>query len=303
MIAPQFLYDLAKAVSTPIVAMRGQQVSPEESVSAGINMFGMGGVGTAPKGSLRTFIGRNAKTWDKASEAKFLNLEKQGLPPEEIWKQTGTVRGFDGMLRQEISDKDAKAFFTHLAESGDKRLSAKAIDNPNVEAAYPQLSQISQFGLREKVPSGFLEGTNVDGNFAGGLLMAKAPTTDALKSVAAHEVQHGIQAIEGFSPGANLQSIGAKEISPVAMKKKNRLLDQALDLYGEGKIAEGKAKEVQANKVLQEAKLRAYLRSAGEAEARLTQRRLNLTQEERLANFPYGRGEYGLDVNPKKLRK
>lgn len=303
LIAPQFVYDIAKAVSAPITAARGYQVTPEEAVNTAINAFGGGGLGTAPKGALRTFIGRNAKTWDKAAEAKFLDLEKKGISPEDIWRQTGTLRGFDGKLRQEVSDREAKAFFTNLQESGNKRLSEKAIVNPAVEAAYPQLKNISQLGLRENIPGGSIEQTFSDGNLIGGLLVAKAPTTSAMRGVGVHEMQHGIQGIEGFSPGANLQAMGKAEISEVALKKRNKLLDQALDLYGQDKIAEGKAKEKQASKVLDNARYAAYLRSLGEAEARLSQRRIDLTDAERRMYYPYSRGEYGLDINPKKLRK
>lgn len=109
LIAPQFIYDLAKAVSAPITAARGYQVTPEESVNTAVNAFGGGGIGTAPKGALRTFIGRNAKTWDAAAEAKFLELEKKGIAPEQAWQQTNTFRSPDGKLRQEISDLTVNA--------------------------------------------------------------------------------------------------------------------------------------------------------------------------------------------------
>jgi hypothetical protein len=303
LIAPQFIYELAKAVSTPITAMRGQQVAPEESINAGFNAFMGGGLGTAPKGALRTFIGRNAKTWNPVAESKFLELEKAGVSPDQIWKQTGTVRGFDGKLRQEVSDKDAQAFFTHLQESGTTQLAPKALVNPAVEAAYPQFSNISQYGLREKLPGGFFEGTYTDGQFKGGLLMAKGPNVEGLKSAGLHEMQHGVQAIEGFSTGTSPSGIGKGEISSVVTKRAQKLRNEAMDLLDKDKIAEAKAKESLANKLIEEARMRAYLRNAGEAEARLTQRRMNLTEAERLANYPYSRGEYGLDINPKKIRK
>jgi hypothetical protein len=55
-IAPQVLYELAKAVSTPIVAMRGQQVTPEEALNVPLSGFAGSSVGSAPKGALRSFI-------------------------------------------------------------------------------------------------------------------------------------------------------------------------------------------------------------------------------------------------------
>ena len=266
-------------------------INPAAAIKGGL--IGIGG----------TFIGKNAKNWNKVMESKFLDLEKQGLPAEEIWKQTGTLRGFDGKLKQEISDKDAQAFFTHLYESGNKRLAQKAIEHPEMYANYPQFESISQLGLRENGTSGVFDANYIDGNFRNGLLTAKAPNPEALKSVGLHEMQHGVQAIEGFSTGTSPSGIGKGEISNVVTKKVNKLRDQAADLLDKNMIAEAKLKESQANKLIEEARMRAYLRNAGEAEARLTQRRMNLTKEERLANYPYSRGQYGLDVNPKKVRK
>lgn len=264
-------------------------VNPATAVKSGL--IGIGG----------TFIGKNAKSWNKAMESKFLDLEKQGFSPADIWKQTGTLRAPDGKLRQEVSDKETKAFFTHLSESGQNRLAEKAIQNPQVEAAYPQLGSITQFGLREKIPAGSMEQTFVDNKLSGGLMIAKAPTPQDLRSASVHEMQHAIQGIEGFAQGQSLQGVSKSEIPNVVMKKVTKLRDSALDLYGQDKIAEGMAKEAKANKLLEEARLRAYLRSAGEVESRLAQRRIDLTDQERLANYPYARGKYGMDVNPKKV--
>jgi hypothetical protein len=45
-----------------------------------------------------------------------------------------------------------------------------------------------------------------------------------------------------------------------------------------------------------------YSRLAGEAESRLTERRFNLSPEERIANFPYSYGtDYGLDIPMDRL--
>jgi hypothetical protein len=57
---------------------------------------------------LGTFIGKNSKLWNSSKADIAQQLEKSGVSPEEIWRQTGTVRGVDGKLRQEISDAPAK---------------------------------------------------------------------------------------------------------------------------------------------------------------------------------------------------
>lgn len=64
-------------------------------------------LGIAPM-MLGTFIGKNSKLWSASKADIAQQLEKSGVAPEEIWKKTGTVRGIDGKLRQEISDAPAK---------------------------------------------------------------------------------------------------------------------------------------------------------------------------------------------------
>jgi hypothetical protein len=57
---------------------------------------------------MNIFIGENSQSWNPVKAKQAIALEKTGVSPEDIWKKTGTVRGADGMLRQEISDAPAK---------------------------------------------------------------------------------------------------------------------------------------------------------------------------------------------------
>jgi len=54
------------------------------------------------------FIGEKSQAWNPVKAKQAIKLEKSGASPEEIWGKTGTVRGIDGQLRQEISDVPAK---------------------------------------------------------------------------------------------------------------------------------------------------------------------------------------------------
>lgn len=56
----------------------------------------------------RIFIGPKAKTWDQAAADAAQRMEQAGVDPVEIWRQTGTFRGADGIQRQEISDVGAQ---------------------------------------------------------------------------------------------------------------------------------------------------------------------------------------------------
>jgi len=280
-------------------ALRGLPVTPEQAQAKQYVDKKLEDVGSGFAG---TFIGKNAKLWDKLAEQRFLQLEKAGMAPEQIWKETGTLRGLDNKLRQEFSDKNATAAYTHLEESGTNRLAEKAINNPLYEANYPHLSKVGQLGLRESPQSGSFEWSYFDNPQLGsGHLVAKAPNLNELKGVGVHEMQHGIQKLEGFSGGTNLQQVKMYEIPQVFLNRANKLMDEAEKLTAQDKLAEASKKMSERNKILNQGKYAVYARNAGEAEARMAQNRMNLTDAERRAMFPLNRGKYGLDVNPRKV--
>ncbi len=311
LVAPQFVYDAAKALAAPYTAAQGYDLPPEEAVNVGMNMMGGGAVGTAPKGALRTFIGRDAKTWDKAAEKKFLKLEKSGVAPEDAWKQTGVFRSLDNDLRQEISDKQSyllgsgsygdvvtsrkKAFENAgVKQDGDLLTVNTIYQHPALFRAYPSLTKVeTEFLPKNQAATG-----QMAGNILG--MQYDLPNKTA-KSVMLHELQHGIQSYEGFSPGANTKDIKLSDIPSVYIKRADKLMTQAEKLTDQDKLQEANKLMSERNRVLEQGRYAAYMRNAGEVEARLTQRRMNLTDAERRANFPLNRGLLGIDVNPSKV--
>jgi hypothetical protein len=59
------------------------------------------------------FIGPKAKTWDQGRADMAIAMEEARRTPQEIWQATGTFRGPDGALRQEISDRAAVHRYPH----------------------------------------------------------------------------------------------------------------------------------------------------------------------------------------------
>ena len=91
------------------------------------------------------------------------------------------------------------------------------------------------------------------------------------KAVTLHELQHAIQHREGFAQGG----------SPEAMR------EDALAMLRRD-VASGEIPSTeQAMAMLPDAQLNAYKRLAGEAEARATESRINLTPQERRTLFPF----------------
>lgn len=95
----------AKVLKPAVMAtgrMAGQEIS---NVASGMPSRSLlGDITPKPK---QIFIGENAQTWNKAAADQAVQMEKAGARPEDIWSATGTFRGPEGKLRQEISDLPA----------------------------------------------------------------------------------------------------------------------------------------------------------------------------------------------------
>ena len=95
----------AKVLKPAVMAtgrLAGQEIA---NVASGMPSRSLlGDITPKPK---QIFIGENAQTWNKAAADQAVQMEKAGAKPEDIWSATGTFRGAEGKLRQEISDVPA----------------------------------------------------------------------------------------------------------------------------------------------------------------------------------------------------
>ncbi len=125
---------------------------PQAVVKAGKD-FAM----SAGQPATRMFIGPKAKTWDQAKADAAARMEKAGVDPVDIWRQTGTFRGADGIQRQEISDQAAR-FLTNperaetaqVIESGIEALKQK-IKPTNQKDLFPKALTEAKKGVRERI--------------------------------------------------------------------------------------------------------------------------------------------------------
>jgi len=270
------------------------------------------------------FIGENSKTWNAGNAAKAVELEKAGVAPEEIWAATGTFRGPEGKLRQEISDKGSKiteeVFNQISANKQFKGPMAQGLAHEELYNAYPQTGQIPTLMFADITPSGtILKGKQ--GTFQIGQITAGGPSTMDQRSVALHELQHAIQQREGFSGGGSPKMFKPNDVFTTQALEDSAIIDKLmrggnLDQYqaqqrfeslfkrkpAAGAFAAlervGTGKELDAARDasrLADNPMESYRRLAGEAEARAVQKRRNLTQEQRLATFPYE--SYDVPIN------
>jgi hypothetical protein len=203
-----------------------------------------------------------------------------------------------------ISDPKFKEYNAKIERAFDE---GKPLDNLldlELEAKRNQLSD-SYFGLMRTINSG----DSPSGYTLGSGQSAKSSTM--------HELQHAIQEQERFGVGGNMRDFA--RMRDDAMQKIKGLNDQMTALVRRmddpATTAATKAELkkqyddllVQRQNLVPTAQIdpeQAYGHLMGEAEARLVQRRLDLTPEQRRQNFPFqftGETGLGFDVDPARM--
>jgi hypothetical protein len=170
----------------------------------------------AVPGAVGIFGGRLARTADHEALRRAEEMSLAGRPREDIWNETGWFRGPDGQWRFEIDDsrtafndagmvpKDYRILGDHItALTGDV---GSALPHPALNAAYPEVPGVSVVQGRS---SGEFRG-QYSGGFGDSRLppsialdLDQLPDAAARRSTLLHEIQHAVQDLEGFSPGAN----------------------------------------------------------------------------------------------------
>ena len=278
----------------------------------------------------RIFIGPEARTWDKDAAFRAARMEKQGATPQEIWAATGTARGPDKMWRQEISDVGStmkgsspygdlvmQKYEAGAARTGDQTFQPTVEDvffHGALQEAYPDLQRIPAQLLPEG--SGSRGTIAKDGENLRLLVRPDLGPRDA-RSTILHELQHTIQEQERFGVGGNTRDFAkmrrdAFEQIGVLNDQMTALVRQ-MDAPTTTAAQKAELKQQYDNLMSQRMALvpnaqidpmQAYGHLMGEAEARLVQRRMNLTPEQRRQNFPFqytGDTGLGFDVDPTKM--
>jgi hypothetical protein len=263
-----------------------------------------------------TFIGPASALWNKANAFTAAKMLKQGIPEAEVYKATGTVKGLDNAFRQEISDENA--LVKGVGKFGDiyeQRKTAYGVTTPTVEEvmrhpnlfeAYPQLKgqQVQLLPATSK--------NNASYSPTEGIIRVNPNlTSDQATSSMLHELQHGVQEIEGFNKGTdagfilkNLQN--QQDEIEGRLTEANRAASKAVGTDAYDALMKARDKIGQEYRNLVGTDIRGILGKAmdeykaygGEAEARLTQARQKLTDEQRKSIFPFAKGKNALDINP-----
>ena len=174
-----------------------------------------GGVRGAVNGDTRfSFAGERANTADTMALATAQQRLDAGENAEAVRQETGWHKGADGKWRFEINDADAKYIgkeaMEQAAENDPYKMAEmrleEVLDHPALFAAYPGMRDVSVAYEASSAADGDLYyGANYnaeDNVITIGNGLDEATQLSALL----HEIQHGIQNIEGFATGGNEDS-------------------------------------------------------------------------------------------------
>ena len=206
--------------------------------------------------------------------AKAVELEKAGVDAKAIWQQTGTWKAPDGMWRQEIPDTSAgfRMDFNSAAPSKSNAYSPMkdipiggAFNHPNLYPAYPDILRTGRMDVAKS--SDWMPDSSNSGNLRGNQVTVRDKTEAGARSTVLHELQHAVQQREGFALGGAQSQFYSEALLRLVAENPRTPPSRLI------KAAEDEAF----------ARYRALM---GEAEARATQARANLTATERRNVFP-----------------
>jgi hypothetical protein len=260
-------------------------------------------------GLLGTFIGKGSKLWNAESNSVAQALEKQGVAPETIWSQTGNVKAPDGKWRQEVSD--AEAVGLELMSKDKSYKLPQAMQHEKLYEAYPELRNMN-VALKEPGSSYLARDMNMIklGDYSKDFLNSADKKLynqekDAIYKEAQKLQDKGLLTAEkDLALNKQLDDIEYNYISkaPSYYPKENSLLHevqhqiQETENFGRGGSPSQFITFDKNLMSIQDA-TKKYKSLLGEAESRLTENRLPLSQGERMQYYPYAYGTpYGLDI-------
>lgn len=237
---------------------------PAQTTKAAMMLTGLGAPGAEAEAA-GIFGGKLAKNADLKALNAAQQMASNGVHPLDVIKNTGWFRSpADHQWRFEIPDNKSGLAYMPMRE-GDAASGnmGSLFTHKSLYDAYPE---IQNFKTTVTKDSGFPRGNGLF-NVGDKTSSVIGPNSEVARSVMLHELQHGVQTIEGFSPGAH-PSYYAEQIekgiraNPSLLKNYDfdTIKDKAMDLY---------------------------LKTAGEVESRNVQKRADFAPHERAILPPW----------------
>lgn len=266
------------------------------------------------------FIGPQSKLWNKQAAEMAKKMDGK-FSPTEIWEKTGTFKGKDKKWRQETSDQGllAKPVDEWSWSSRTENKVGQSTVGPVSEfVSHPKLEEsyggLIDFGDAERrLMMKVRPDETIAGSYSGDAIETGMTGQGVNRGTVAHELQHAIQAREGFAKGGSPEYMPElyREESDRLRAQARTMIDEAmaqdpldpskvlkpgLRARGLQMIKEAQNLEAQANRLDQfGGNFEEYRRLMGEVEAEATRKRLDMTDEERRLRAPWLDYEFPLD--------
>jgi hypothetical protein len=264
-------------LSRPYVS--GDPQAAEDAFNvAGAAMTG-GLLAPRPRNSLGTFGGVKAKTADHDALARAQQMEAQGVDRDAVWRETGWGRGVDGKWRFEIDDSgaqlDLKGAIADGWQPNQKWPLDHVLTHKGLDAAYPDINARGIFyrDFPREFDDAAAATTKTDGAIALNRRYRDFDDENKMRPLVLHEGQHIVQRGEGFARGGSPIGFTADQIA--AERARLMAIPEDPDSWTVSTVP-GDMSDRMVGQSL-------YNRLAGEAEARVVQKRLDMTPEERRA--------------------
>ena len=197
------------------------------------------------KNPTAVLAGGSSQTSNKVNLLKAMQLETNGADPEEIFDKTGWFKGGDKRWRYEISDQGARLKTENLSINPwnksmyflDYKKEYKLgdiLEHPELYKAYPELKDVPVKPIIGPDILSYRGGVDTEGN-----IHLSGSTSEEMKSVALHEIQHKIQHAEGFETGGNTKAFEHPELRNWSMEltpHENRINKGLTDLGIESNV-------------------------------------------------------------------
>lgn len=319
---PQMALDAGRGIVDLLAGPHTGQMSPYATQSM-VDLAASSAMQAPQQGIVGMFAGKRAATAPVDQLARAEAMTAHGADPREVWNVTGWFKGPEGKWKWEIDDSGAqigkKAAEDFVDTDRMAGTAPRVLWHNDLYEAYPELRK-TDVGIDRAASRGYnFKGKYSQGDAPSGIPDAISGTAASAKSareLLLHELQHGVQGQEGFAKGGNNKFLrtDTKEDRAI-LQKAWETINQPADLETFGRhgfdpeggktLEEAYAAYVagQAKKAKQfpdafwqrELAEMIYRNSAGEAEARAVQKRMDYTPEQRRQVFPLDDYDVPLD--------
>lgn len=237
--------EMAAEMSPGLGDLLSAKDAVEEAQDGNYGWSALSAMGALPMiPQLGIFAGKTAKTANRKMLSRAKLLEKKGVDARAIYNETGWFKApWDEQWRFEIPDHNFSTDgITSNINKSTKGLMTDGFKHEALAEAYPALDRMT-IEARQAIPQSRVGGEFVPSRPMGtgwtGQKIKMYPKSDSqARRVGIHELQHAIQEMENFSRGGNDEAI--QKLFP------NMSKEEVIDIYK---------------------------RTAGEAEARLVEKR------------------------------